>query len=161
MWSDNPLKGDLKCVADVTMSNSSLLEIIDQYRAIKVKSGLWDSIHKHVFLKFQKKNADPVSRMGQLQLKEEAAGKIRVFAMVDLWTQSALKPLHDFLFSILQKLPNDATFDQGASVKRCAEKVKISKKSFGYDLSAATDRLPIDLQVSILSSFFGKEFSIA
>jgi len=33
--------------------------------------------------------------LGQLALKEEAAGKIRVFAMVDIWTQSVLKPLHD------------------------------------------------------------------
>jgi hypothetical protein len=35
------------------------------------------------------------------------------------------------------------------------EKVKVSKKSFGYDLSAATDRLPIDIQVSVLKGFFG------
>jgi len=34
------------------------------------------------------------SRIGQLSLKEEAAGKVRVFAMVDIWTQSLLKPLH-------------------------------------------------------------------
>jgi hypothetical protein len=33
--------------------------------------------------------------LGQLALKEEAAGKIRVFAMVDIWTQSVLKPLHN------------------------------------------------------------------
>jgi hypothetical protein len=144
---------------EITMNSNTLIDIVGPYREIKEKSGLWGSIHKHVFSKFLKKNADPASRLGQLQLKEEAAGKIRVFAMVDLWTQSALKPLHDFLFSILQRIPNDATFNQGSSVKRCAEKVKISKKSFGYDLSAATDRLPIDLQVAILTAFFGNEFS--
>jgi len=38
-------------------------------------------------------------------------------------------------------------------------KVKVSRKSFGYDLSAATDRLPIALQVSILTSIFGGEFA--
>jgi hypothetical protein len=38
-------------------------------------------------------------------------------------------------------------------------KVKISQRSFGYDLSAATDRLPIALQISILTSFFGGEFA--
>lgn len=36
-----------------------------------------------------------VQPLGQLAIKEEAAGKVRVFAMVDVWTQSALKPLHD------------------------------------------------------------------
>lgn len=109
---------------------------------------------------YLKKNA-VAGALGQLQTKEEAAGKIRVFAMVDIWTQSALKPLHSFLFSILRSIPNDATFDQDAAVKRCFEKVKIANKSFGYDLSAATDRLPISIQAAIISSFFGKEFSNA
>ena len=99
--------------------------------------------------------------IGQLSTKKEAAGKIRVFAMVDIWTQSALKPLHDYLFSFLRSLPNDGTFDQHASVKRCMEKSKVSNQSFGYDLSAATDRLPIAIQVSILSQFFTKEFAEA
>jgi len=31
-----------------------------------------------------KKNVDPIHKLGQLQTKEEAAGKIRVFAMVDI-----------------------------------------------------------------------------
>jgi hypothetical protein len=93
--------------------------------------------------------------VGQLSCKEEAAGKIRVFAMVDVWTQSVLKPLHDFLFSILEKLPNDATFDQDAAVRRCFTKAKVNGKSFGYDLSAATDRLPLQLQIAVLSPLIG------
>jgi len=93
--------------------------------------------------------------MGQLAIKEEAAGKIRVFALVDSWTQSSLKPLHEMLFAFLKGLPNDGTFNQGLSVQRCMEKAKKAGQSFGYDLSAATDRLPIDLQVAILSSLIG------
>jgi len=65
------------------------------------------------------------------------------------------------LFKFLKSLPNDGTFDQNLSVQRCMEKVAIAKKSFGYDLSAATDRLPIELQVSILSSLIGKETAVA
>jgi hypothetical protein len=64
------------------------------------------------------------------------------------------------LFSFLKALPNDATFNQSASVLRCFEKVKCGK-SFGYDLSAATDRLPISIQVKVLSSFYGEEVAIA
>jgi hypothetical protein len=37
----------------------------------------------------------PVVAMGKLSLKVEPAGKVRVFAMVDAITQSALKPLHE------------------------------------------------------------------
>jgi hypothetical protein len=96
---------------------------------------------------------------GQLSLKEEAAGKVRVFAMVDYWTQISLRGLHYYLFDILKQFPNDGTFDQQASIRRGADKVKVSRCSFGYDLSAATDRLPLSLQVSVLASLFGKEMA--
>lgn len=99
-------------------------------------------------------------KFGSLQTKEEAAGKIRVFAMVDVWTQSLLRPLHDYLFSILKSLPNDGTFDQQASVNRCFEKSKASGCSFGYDLSAATDRLPLALQIAVLTPLIGEKLSI-
>lgn len=88
--------------------------------------------------------------IGKLSLKKEAAGKVRVFAMVDVWTQSALRPLHDMLFAFLRSLPNDGTFDQNASVKRCMTKSMLTNKSFGYDLSAATDRLPLVIQSGII-----------
>lgn len=92
--------------------------------------------------------------IGQLSLKNEPAGKVRVFAMVDAWTQNLLEPLHLLLFKFLRSLPNDGTFDQNASFRRCQDKSKLYSCSYGYDLSAATDRLPISLQISILSKFF-------
>jgi hypothetical protein len=97
--------------------------------------------------------------LGQLSFKKEAAGKLRIFAMVDSVTQSLMKPLHEFLFSILKKVPNDGTFDQGASFQRAIEKSSASGHCFGYDLSSATDRLPIDLQVGILEGLIGAELS--
>jgi hypothetical protein len=92
--------------------------------------------------------------VGQLSLKEEAAGKVRVFAMVDIWTQSVLKPLHDSVADILKSLPNDGTFDQEGAVKRCFIKTKAAGCSYGYDLSAATDRLPILLQAPLLGAMY-------
>jgi hypothetical protein len=56
-------------------------------------------------------------------------------------------------------MPNDGTFNQGAAFKRCQEKSIKYGCSFGYDLSAATDRLPLKLQIAILSSFIGKEIA--
>lgn len=97
--------------------------------------------------------------VGKLALKPEAAGKVRVFAMVDIWTQSALYPLHLWLFDLLSRIPNDGTFDQTASVKRGWEKARVSGCSFGYDLSAATDRLPMSLQIEVLSQFFGADLA--
>lgn len=104
---------------------------------------------------------DSYPSMGQLAIKEEAAGKVRVFALVDVWTQSCLKPLHEMIFSFLRSLPNDGTFDQFAAVIRATEKVSKYGSSFGYDLSAATDRLPIILQEAVLSPLIGNEASAA
>jgi hypothetical protein len=61
----------------------------------------------------------------------------------------------------LKRIPNDGTFDQVASIKRASEKSLVSKCSFGYDLTAATDRLPLSLQISLLSSLFSNEMAEA
>jgi hypothetical protein len=70
-----------------------------------------------------------------------------------------LKPLHDFLFAILKKLPNDGTFDQNAAFERAQTKSHVSGCCFGYDLSSATDRLPILLQIAILKPILGDELA--
>lgn len=95
-----------------------------------------------------------VTPFGQFAIKKEAAGKIRVFALVDSITQSVMKPLHLGLFKILKLLPNDGTFDQDASVTRCSIKAQKAGKAYSFDLSAATDRLPVDLTGSIIESLF-------
>jgi hypothetical protein len=116
-------------------------KLVEKYSSLKNNNGYKD--HNYI---------------GQLSRKDEAAGKVRVFAMVDIWTQSLLKPLHSMLTSFLGSLPNDGTKDQIASWKRAAKKSECGQ-SFGYDLSAATDRLPISVQISLLSPIIGKEIA--
>jgi len=96
-------------------------------------------------------------RGGQLAFKEEAAGKLRVFAIADIWTQSVLAPLHKSLFTLLRKLPNDGTFDQDTAFKRCMEKSVKENCAFSVDLTAATDRLPISIQSLILNELTKNE----
>lgn len=98
---------------------------------------------------------------GQFSLKEEAAGKLRIFAIVDSITQNLLSPLHQFMFSVLKKIPNDGTFDQETSIKRSQEKSVLSGCAFSFDLSAATDRLPVSLSRKILSKIFSDDFADA
>jgi hypothetical protein len=98
---------------------------------------------------------------GKLSTKIEPAGKVRVFAMVDILTQSVLYPLHKAIFRSLQTFPNDATFDQRGAVKRCLAKSLLYNCSYGYDLSAATDRLPISIQMMILSPLIGEQEAVA
>lgn len=97
--------------------------------------------------------------LGKLGLKAEAAGKVRVFAMVDAWTQWLLHPLHALLFKILGRLPSDGTHDQLAPVNRLLE--RSHSRFWCYDLSAATDRLPVDLQAALLNYLFGNSFGFA
>jgi len=58
------------------------------------------------------------------------------------------------IFAILRSLPNDGTFDQDASFRRCIDKSAKYGCSYGYDLSAATDRLPVSIQVPIVRAIF-------
>jgi hypothetical protein len=102
-----------------------------------------------------------VSPFGQFAVKEEAAGKLRVFAIGDSISQSILSPLHSALFSLLKAIPNDGTFDQDASVRRCSEKATLSGKAFSFDLSAATDRLPGKLSAKILGVLYSPDFGRA
>lgn len=88
--------------------------------------------------------------IGQLQFKKEAAGKVRVFALSDAITQTTFAPLHRWISFVLKRLPNDGTFCQDSSYKRARQLSIKYGCSFGFDLSAATDRLPISIQVSIL-----------
>jgi hypothetical protein len=95
--------------------------------------------------------------LGKLSFKVEAAGKLRIFAIADIWTQSLFYPLHEALFRYLKGFPNDGTFDQEAAFKRCLEKSVINRSVYSVDLSSATDRLPIDLQVGILDALSGQK----
>jgi hypothetical protein len=93
-------------------------------------------------------------KLGKLCQKFEAAGKVRIFAVTDVWTQSVLHPLHEALFALLRKIPQDGTFDQLKPLQVLIDKGH--KDFWSYDLSAATDRLPIAFQTQILSYFIGK-----
>lgn len=78
---------------------------------------------------------------------QDAEGKSRVIAMVDYFSQTVLKPLHTYLFRLLEVIPQDVTFDQGSFLRKMEgwpEGVRYS-----VDLSKATDRFPIRL-ISIL-----------
>jgi len=93
--------------------------------------------------------------LGKLSFKEEAAGKLRVFAMVDIITQSILEPLHRTLFNLFRNIPNDCTHDQDKGFKLAQDLSLKYNCSFGFDLSSATDRLPLSSQASVLNSLFG------
>jgi len=88
--------------------------------------------------------------LSQFAIKVEAAGKIRLFALLDSVTQSVLAPLHKAMFALLRLIPNDGTFDQEGSIRRSMQKAIKSNCGFSFDLTAATDRLPVILTAIII-----------
>lgn len=118
----------------------------------------------HLSLKDSLRNsANPGPETGrgvsQFAIKEEAAGKIRLFALLDSITQSVLAPLHDMLFNILRAIPNDGTFDQESSIRRSQAKAIESNCAYSFDLTAATDRLPAYVTAHILATIVDKDIS--
>jgi hypothetical protein len=100
-------------------------------------------------------------KLGKLALVEEP-GKLRVVAMVDCITQWVLYPLHRYIFdTLLKAIPQDGLYDQLAPVRALIDSLtRLNRKEcFSYDLSAATDRIPVVLQEKLLSVFTTEEFA--
>lgn len=153
--------------------------LIKSFLALRKDSGLWDSLtiflstFTYTKLNFlvrvvssiesmkiqvgeqSKPLISPFPYLGKLGTKEEAAGKIRVFAMVDGWTQWVLYPIHKAIFFLLEKYKMDGTFDQ----TRPLSFVKAVRGLWSLDLSAATDRIPLTLQRALMSGIFGFELA--
>lgn len=87
--------------------------------------------------------------LGRLHAIDEPAGKVRVVAICDYWTQVAMKPVHDHLFEILKKIKTDATFDQSGLVEGYFKKGYSPHWSF--DLKSATDTIPMALYIEVMT----------
>jgi len=70
-----------------------------------------------------------------------------------------LNPLHKKIFNVLRELPTDGTFDQLKPLDRLHE--LSTQDRFSFDLSAATDRLPLTLQKDILTLLVSPSFAEA
>lgn len=91
---------------------------------------------------------------GRLHSIPEPAGKVRVVAICDYFTQIGLKPVHEYLFKLLKRNTNDATFGQNEAVDQFASKGY--KEIFSYDLKAATDLIPTALYSEVLTPLIGR-----
>jgi hypothetical protein len=93
---------------------------------------------------------------GRILEVQEWGGKCRLVATLDYWSQVALGPLHDTVNHFLRPLDMDGTFNQ----ERVAEDVRNwttdqASELYSFDLTAATDRLPIAFQKDILAILLG------
>lgn len=174
LWYDNPLKPFLESWAKMT-KNHWILNRIDLWgnsekngislssyfdtKDLKspllmeeiLKSG-WDERSKvrKERQKFPSSSGVTTGTLGRLAALEEPAGKVRVVAMVDIITQWLLHPLHEALFQLLRLIPTDGTHDQLKPIHRLLKR-RPNGPFYSFDLSAATDRIPLSLQKALLS----------
>jgi len=101
-------------------------------------------------LGFHEKNTNLIRKLSVIHDPE---GKTRIIAIFDYWSQTALKPLHDSLMSLVKCFKGDCTFDQGLFTKFLPK----GRWYYSYDLKSCTDRLPVELQRRILAKLIGEE----
>jgi hypothetical protein len=81
------------------------------------------------------------SFLRKLSVVNDPEGKARIICIFDYWSQLALKEVHNWAFSQLKKIPSDRTFDQNPFSISSSNNI-----FYSVDLSAATDRFPVELQ---------------
>lgn len=79
----------------------------------------------------------------------DSEGKTRLVAIGDYFSQTVLKPLHQYLNKVLRCIPQDQTFDQGEGLRDLP--FESSTTYYSYDLRAFTDRFPIRLIMGLLT----------
>lgn len=93
-------------------------------------------------------------RLRKLVWFPDKEAKVRVVAILDYFSQTALLPLHRYLYKILKRIPQDCTFDQGSF----KEKIKGWDYFSSIDLTNATDVFPITLISKVLEGILPSPF---
>lgn len=57
----------------------------------------------------------------KLSYFSDKEGKTRIIGILDYFSQTVLKKLHQYLFRILSRIPQDCTFEQSAFLKGVAD----------------------------------------
>lgn len=91
----------------------------------------------------------------RLALFPDGGGKIRVIGIGNWLTQGFLFPVHKGIFRYLRKLQDDYTFDQGRIRLTYARWMREGRRIYSLDLTAATDRIPVSIQLALLYTTLG------
>jgi hypothetical protein len=90
----------------------------------------------------------------KLVLLSDKACKTRVIAIADWWTNVCLSPLHNAFMTGLQRLPTDVTYYQD----KISDLIKeMGKSLYSSDMTAFTDRFPIELECEVIKAKYGEQ----
>jgi len=147
---------------ELAMLPKSLMDDIKLMGGDKITSYINDiSELAHYFNKVhQIKNNNTFRRISVIKDKEL---KNRPIAILDYWSQTVLKPLHDNLMIMLKKLRTDLTYSQDRCksiakfMARGTYRESTSPTYYSFDLTSATDRFPLIVQQYVLTHILGEE----
>jgi hypothetical protein len=81
----------------------------------------------------------------------EKEGKTRIVAIFDYFSQTSLRPLHNYLFKVMRNIPQDYTFNQTDFLDTIGDQ----DIYYSIDLTAFTDRFPVLINRDLIASRFG------
>jgi hypothetical protein len=85
-------------------------------------------------------------------------GKYRHVACPYRYEQMLLRPLGDFVYSLLRRLPWDCTFEQTKGFSAIQDHLRKGGRCFSVDLTKATDHIPLTYQSRLLRSILEPEY---
>lgn len=97
--------------------------------------------------------------LGRIAFVPDKGGKTRLVAIGNYWVQDCLLQLHKVVYRVLRRIPQDGTYGQTSQFERVRE-ASSKMPVWSYDLTAATDRFPLEPQVSLLTSLNSKVGSL-
>lgn len=92
---------------------------------------------------------------GRLGMSIEGGGKRRIFSMGNYLNQRLLRPVHDWLMAVLSRIQMDGTFFQ----ERPLDRLVGEQILYSFDLSAATDRFPLQVSFEIMQALFDRSYA--
>jgi len=94
--------------------------------------------------------------VGTIGFIQEKGAKLRSVANPFRLLQCAVRPLGDYLYSLLKELPWDCTYNQADGALFAQSALRERKTIYAYDLSNATDKLPLDIQTNLIRSLLNQ-----
>lgn len=143
------LLADIKLIGGPRLANilDTLKELGSKdYSSTEASAKLHTPLYRSIPLR-----SDPC--LGRIAMFGDKEGKTRVVAIFDYWTQTTLYSIHKILMGLLSKIPSDCTFNQSNYQRLSC----LPGPYYSFDLSAATDRMPMWLQLESMKHIIGHQ----
>jgi hypothetical protein len=102
----------------------------------------------------KRKEIEDIPIMGRIGFIQEPGLKLRAVANPSRLIQVAIEPLGSYLYSLMDELPWDCTFQQDKAFPIIMKALKDNKVVHSVDLTDASNYFPIDLQEIMLKNVF-------